>query len=357
MYITDYYNPNKGLTVISPIGMQKYTEKLNSFSQVFSSIFNSETNDKHSIDSCWESGNIYYADYDSGYVRKIKFDGTVIASLSLISPVCVSVIQNGLVMSRSIPIVSQEDNGCWIADKGSATVIKTDKNLNILYIYNGVNNPKCIAADVDGGCIVADDASQKVIKLSSIAQQLASLDYSSFSPPITSSTEYLKEIKPFKFVDIFAGSSSSSESISESFSNSSSTNSSSSTSSADDIQKFWMLANAKVYLVGYLNGVLMQLSFLNPLIGLPTPIYPDKPYNVGSIDIDLYERYLYVGIGNNKDSWIRKYSDVTEVLKKQLDIQFPYVLKVVQGYGSTCLYVLSDEYRVDDFVSSSSSSP
>jgi len=350
MYITEYYHPNKGLTVISPVGTQQYTEKLNSFSQVYSAILNSEYNDKYSIDSCWESGNIYYANYDSGYVKKIQFDGTEIASLKLVNPVCVSVIQNGLVMARSIPVTPQEDGGCWIADKGTARIIKTDRNLNILYIYSGVSNPKCIAVDVDGGCIVADDGSEKVIKLSPTAQKLAILNYDYFSPPITASNEFVKEIKPFKFVDLPAESSSSSRS------SSGSTSSSSSSSSINDIERFWILANAKVYLVSYLGGILYQSEYIDPLVGLPVPVYPDKVYNVGSIDVDLYERYLYVGIGNDKNTWIRKYAGTTEILKKQLDIQYPYVLKVVQGYGSTCLYVLSDEYKIDEMVSSSSSS-
>ena len=63
------------------------------------------------------SGNIYYANYDGGYVRKVKYDGTEIAVLALTNPYMVSVIQNSTAMNSVVTDPPQDDQGCY--DRGS----------------------------------------------------------------------------------------------------------------------------------------------------------------------------------------------------------------------------------------------
>ena len=107
----------------------------------------------NSVDSCWESGDVYVAKYSLGKVTKYKFNGNVISTLSLTSPSSVSVIQNSCQMVTEKNI---KDKGCWIIDGNS--VIKTDNNLNVLTTISGFSSPIfVVSAKSDEGCFVIDN--------------------------------------------------------------------------------------------------------------------------------------------------------------------------------------------------------
>jgi len=322
--VTDHYEAVQGLMVISSGGSQKATNDLSAHSETFYDIYNSTSNTKSSIDSCWTTGNIYYANYDEGYVRNIKYNRDLIASLSLTNPKCLSVIQSAVKMKLTnydVNGTQQEDLGCWICDQGSGEVIKTDNELNILNALSSINNPSCVAADIDFGCFVADDATGFLIKLSSSATVLGVLAYSSFNPPITT----VQDIKTYR----------------------------------DTANKAWLLANDHIYNLAYSNGAITQIS--NTDVSSSSSLSSeDMLGHIGSIDIDRNTNYLYVCGGNNSEGWITKYDTYGNRIGGiyGLNISFPYIIKVVQVNGSSCLYVLSDPSKWDgyDYDSSSSSS-
>ena len=185
MNITNY-NPNQGLMIIAPTNSQKYTEKLDSYSQILTNIYSSNSASKFCIDSCWESKNIYYANSSEGYVKKISYDGTEISSLSLINPSMVSIIQYSNAMSTSITYPPQDDQGVWIVDSSTNKAIKTDNELNILYEAN-TSNVVSISASIDGGCYVVEELNGigSLIKISGSGVVQSSKNYTQFSPSIT----------------------------------------------------------------------------------------------------------------------------------------------------------------------------
>ena len=329
MNITNPYNPKQGLMIISPSGSQKYTERLDSYSQIFTDLYVSVYNNanKYCIDSCWESGNIYYANYDEGYVKKIQYDGTVIATLNLTSPFMVSVIQNSIAMNSTVTYPPQDDQGCWIADKGTGKIIKTDKNLNILYTYSGMANPICIKADIDGGCLIVEGS--RLIQISSSAELIVIKPYTDFNPVVTN------------FIDL----------------------------AVDSGDWIWFCANDKLYNLMY-DASLIQLvqQFVIDPLGTDDPfssssseVFSEEEEHLAAIDVDrnvpLIQRYLYVTGGNSYKSFILKYASGALVDSKQYyDMSFPYVIKVVQGMGSDSLYVLEDSAKWDEYGYGSSSS-
>lgn len=334
MNITQHFDFDRGLAVISPQGLQKYTERLDSYSQILTQLYVSSANNinKYCIDSCWESGNIYYVSYDNGYVKKIQFDGTEIASLSLVNPLMVSVIQYSTGMSVTVNFPPQNDQGCWIADKGSGKIIKTDNNLNIMAELEGIDNPVALIADIDGGCYVVEEhtfpsVGGNLIKVSSDAEVLGVKPYSSFSPSVV------------KFIDI----------------------------AVDSAGWVWFCADDKLFNLTYSSGQLNQQYVLNPL-GSDDPFsssssepFIEETKHIGSIDTDRnnLSRHLYVAGGNGSEAFILKYNPESGSLlarKQYYDISFPYIVKVVQGMGSDSLYILEDSAKWDDYGYGSSSS-
>lgn len=322
MDVNSHYNPGQGLMIISPSGSQKYPDKLDSYSsistQIQCSTFNK--NNKFCMDSCWESENIYYADYDGGYVKKIGFDGVEIASISLSSPYMVSVIQNSSSMNTTVTYPPQEDNGCWIVDD-DGTILKTDNQLNILHQFIGVTNATGIISDLDGGCYVSGIylGSSCLVKLSSEAIVLAFKTYSSFSPSASN------------FRDM----------------------------SLDISGNLWFSANDKIYSLRYQNGQIVSLlpSPLDPISILPVST---EEYHIGGTDVDRNSllQYLYVTVGNSLKSYVIKYDQDGTLIIYQVynDISYPYIVKVIQGLDSDSLYVLEDSSKWDDYEYGSSSS-
>ena len=331
MNITQYFNPERGPTVISSAGSQRYTEKLDSFSQIYPSIYLSANNNRFAIDSCWESGNIYYADYNTGVVRKIKFDGTEIATLQLTNPSLVSVIQYDAAMSTEVSYPPQDDKGCWIADRGTGKIIKTDNQLNILYEISGVIDPVGLTTSANEGCYVADNDTENIIKLSSTATIQGIKSYSDFSPIIDTS------VNP-AFQEMVV----------------------------DADGRIWVCANDRLYSLVFTSGSIVQQFVLYPL-GTTSPSsssssdnLPGETMHLSSIDVDrnIADQFLYVTGGNSNNAFIFKYDFSGNLVDENLyyDISFPYIIKVSQGLNSDAIYILEDTAKWDEYEYGSSSS-
>ena len=324
MIITDYYSPSKGLTVISQDGLQKYPEALDSYSQIFSAIYTSVNNNRFAIDSAWESGNIYYANYDSGYVKKIQFDGTEIASLLLTNPVGLSVIQYAAQMSSLISSPPQDDSGCWIMDAGEGEIVKTDNELNVLVEVTGITDPVGIISNIDGGCYVMDDSSASLIKISSDGTTEDTMDYADFDPAME------------QFRDM----------------------------ALDANGILWVTGDDRLYQFIYSNEVIQRQLVIEPLgtdtLFSSSSSEDNEEMHIGGIDVDRNStnQLLYVSGGNSEKAWIAKYnsSGVNKGEETYYDLSYPYVLKVVQGLNSECLYILEDPEKWDEFGYGSSSS-
>jgi len=311
--ITDYYNPSQGPMVISASGIQKSSENLDTYSQIFSDIYISEYNNKFAIDSCWESRNIYYANYETGYVKKIDFDRTELASIQLTNPFCLSIIQNSARMASTVEFPPQDEKGCWIADAGTDKVIKTDKDLNILTEATGISDVVCVASDVDGGCYVLESSTNTIIKLSKNGGVLATIAVSALSPAGVSP----KEVVVTANGDVAVGVTSSTP--------------------YDETPGYDL-----IYTLSYESGVLTQ----NEYVDLSSEGYDGF---VESMDIDRSGeiQYLYIVGNDNNNAWFVKYDfdDLSEPIVQRDDrnILFPAVLKVVQGNKSEGLYVLDNK--------------
>ena len=316
--ITDRYDPKQGVTVISGTGSQRFTENMDYFSQVFASVYSSDLNNKFAIDSCWESGNIYYANYDEGYVKKICFDGTVLASLALTNPLALSIFQYSDSMRTVIPDPPQDDRGCWIIDEYMdgftkvARLVFTDHNLNIVKTIDPLTNPICVIPAYDGGCYVADQTLQSISRYSSSSVLLGTYTFLGIYP---------KELA----LDL-----------------------------SNVTGNLWVLcSDDKVYNFSVTNtGFTLRFSISPIVFGS----------HVGAIDVDrnstLSQQYLYVTGGSRDSGWIKKYDKDGGLITSQtgLAMPFPYVLKAVQGYGSDRVYVLADFTKWDNYGYDSSSS-
>ena len=316
MNINNYFIPSEGPLVISPSGFQKFTNNLQSFSNTLTSIYTSIHNDKFAIDSAWESQKIYYANYDTGYVKKIQYDGTELANISLINPLSLSVIQFDKKMSTVITDPPQEDRGCWIIDIGTKKLIKTDNELNQLYSLSGLINPVCVLSDLDQGCFVADKTTKEIIKISAKALMIDS---------------YVLPSAPREMA-------------------------------LDANGILWVVAsNERIYSLYLDNNEIKERFNFSPFNneGFSSSSSEIEDH-IGSIDVDRnsFAQYLYVCGGNSRLGWIAKYDINVNLIaiQKHLNIPFPYVLKVVQGYQSETFYILSDPAKWNEYEYGSSSS-
>ena len=332
--ITNYFQPERGLSVISPDGLQRYTEALDSYTELASTLNVANINTKFAIDAAWESGDIYFCNHTSGNVKRISFDKTELASLELTNPICLSVIQYGSSMSDTITNPSQKARGCWIADAGTDTVIKTDNDLNIIYEVTGISDVVGIASTPDGGCyVVSQDnpftvGSLRFISSAGVLQD--TLDFGSFIPAITN------------FVDI----------------------------ATDNGGVVWIVANDLLYALTFSNETIAQIfSAIDPF-GMNPDLYSSsssedfpETMHISAIDIDrnsgIYQ-YLYVTGGDEEKAFVIKYDNGGTFIDEKLHygITYPYIIKVVQGTNSTSLYILEDTEKWDEdgYGSSSSSS-
>ena len=171
---TEYLADN-GIAAFSYQGYQKF----NSISEgkfYYASPLHTDITaiNKWTIDSCWETGDLFYINGNTVY--KTKYDGTLIASLVLTNPVSISVIQ------PTFNVLSVEygtDLGCWIVDETDKLLIKTDTNLNIVKTVINLSNPVRVVTSSDRGCFVLDDTLQWIMKFNSSMEMESFIDYSS----------------------------------------------------------------------------------------------------------------------------------------------------------------------------------
>jgi len=300
------YNLTQGNLVISSDGSKKVNESISFISQLYSQIYSSH-NTKFAIDSAYETGDIYYCSYDDNFVKKIKYDGTQIGISGIIKPKCVSVIQNSWNMPDVI-VTPSSDLGCWISNN-DGILYKTDARLDIRYTFDRVPNIQGIVSDTDDGCYVIDRTSPALIKFSSTAAL-------TWSFPLT-----------YTPIDI----------------------------ARDWLGAIWVMgSNNYVYNYTMDMGVIIENFRIYPLGNLDRdPVY-DK---LAAIDVDRKDNSLYVTGGDNTNGWIQKYNyEGAYLCKNELDMAFPYIVKVTQGNGSNGVYVLSDPEKWYEFGHDSSSS-
>lgn len=326
--MTSYFQPERGPSVISPDGLQRYTEALDSYTELASTLALGNTNGKFAIDAAWESGNIYFCNYDDGYVRKIQFDKTPIASLLLSNPTVLSVIQYSSSMENEVSDPPQEDRGIWVADAGTNKVIRTDNQLNILYEATGISNVLAVIATSDDGCFVVTTTT--LIKLDLEGNTLATLALSSFVPSVSSP----------RLVDV----------------------------ALDVNDNVWILVGDLIYNMSYQSGSIGQnLSAIEPLGSSPDLFSSSSSedvgenMHVGAIDVDRNSgssQNLYVTGGNSSRAFVIKYTSggFVESEETYYDISFPYIIKAVQSYGGEWVYLLEDTAKWDEFEYGSSSS-
>jgi len=325
MEITDYFNVDRGLSIPSPGGTRRVTEAIDSYSQLYTDLVSNGDATKHCIDSCWESGNIYFATSD-GYVKKIAFDGTVLASLELTNPVAVSVMQYASVMQTNVTYPPQDDKGCWIADNGTGKVLRTDKDLNVVAEYSGLTGVICLEADNDGGCFIAENSVGSILKIDSQANLISTKAFSTFTIPI------------------------------------------------QNVDRMSVDVNSRLYVLG--NDTLFNLVIDNQgnfvqwvaidILGSPYPFSSssediEEIMHVGDMDIDRNSgtnQYVYVTGGNGLRAFVIRYSgqSFSAITETYYNTSFPYVIQVVQGIESSSLYLLSDPYKWDQYEYGSSSS-
>ena len=327
--ITDYFDVNQGVSVLSSGGIRRFTEALDSYSQLYTSLITSNNATKHSVDSCWESGNIYCIN-DSGCVKKITFDGTVLASLQLSNPVAVSVRQYSSIMQENITYPPQDDKGCWIADNGTGKIIKTDKDLNILKEYSGVSGAFCLEATGDGGCFVAErrlvggSYLGSVFKLDTDMNLIATKDFTEFTTTIQNIDRVVVDVN----------------------------------------NKLWVLGDDILFNLSISSSNTIVEWFAIDILGANDPFSSsssDEEMHVGDIDVDKSSgnnQYIYVTGGNSSKAFVLKYnqSGINKGEMVYYNIGFPYVVQVVQGIESSSLYLLSDPYKWDQYGYGSSSS-
>ena len=322
MNVTDYFNPERGPAIISTAGLQKYTEQLDSYSQILTQFRVDSDSSKFVLDSAWESGDIYFANASGGYVQKISYQGTVKATLQLVEPIMVSTIQYAYSMSYIVTDPPQEDKGCWIADKGSGKIIKADKDLNVLVEVSGIDDPVCIVTDVDDGCWVADRSTNRIIKIDENGIILATTDYL-----VNYSISLIDEMRSY-------------------YNNA-------------DQSSIWAIGDDKIYGFRYESGAITRWATIDPFDELNSSSSSDgEEDHVGAIDVDRNTNDLYVVGGDSYSSWVLKYNSSASLLtsKSLWGVVFPYVVKAVQGYTANAIYILSDSEKWDEFGYGSSSS-
>lgn len=303
-----YYNPTSGVYVFATEGSQKIDASLSAFTNILNDV---RVNSSQNVaDICWESSDVYYCSYD-GKVRKIGFDDEIIAELQLVEPIGVSAIQYAATMSDAVSAPPQSDNGCWIADVGTGDVIRTNENLESIYEFGGVISPSYIVSDIDDGCYVADDNSLTIIKLDSMARMKGVIWYNAdIAPSIATITE----------MKAYLGS--------------------------NGNNNLLVLANDKIYRIEYYAGVFTLKTTIDPNADLSEIEFIDD-FNVRSIDVDRKEGYLYVVGSNAGSGWVLKYDLNGVLISRNSDLQMacPIVVRVVQCFASSDLYILGDSSR------------
>lgn len=303
--ITTQYIPTNGIRIFgnsqSKIATSLYNSNFDMVSLTLSDYGSFLLNNRNSVDSCWESGNIYLADTITNKVKKLSFDGTELFSLQCTLPKSISVIQREAQMLVNVV----EDRGCWIID--NTDIVRTDNELNVINTITGLTNSEyVISTRNDDGCYVID------------ANNIFRFDGEANLVGIGS--------RPSNIIDIRTNS----------------------------FGELYILTGtlSRLYKYIYNSGTIGNLNTLN--------IY--SYYNgmsLSSFDIDMGNTYQYIyAVGGIEDNYkiLKVDRNLIVLSSSTINGEYPWIIRVPQNVTSTSFYILGDNTKYHEFESSSSSS-
>ena len=315
------YAPSTGNITFSPQGYQYLSSISNSSFYYASDIKTDLTIDnKFKMDSCWETGDIYYIQGSSVYKR--TFNGTILYSLVLDSPISLATIQPTIPVANNIQTFSLTDNGCWISDNSSNKLFKTDSVLNVVSTIINFSDPALIVASSDGGCYIFDNGTNRIMKISASASVESFLPYSSIA---------ISHSNNVRGAD------------------------------TDIENNLWVISNNIIYKITYSDGGLISNQQINPLSDL---LFSSGYVSDVSVEKSTSRDAVYIVGCAPYTSWIAKYNLATTLVasNKLLSATYPRLAKTSQYGPSDVVYVVSEEEEVyvpnacEGFSSSSSSS-
>ena len=301
-----FYKKSRGTTVFGSDGLQQIYSQYNSVFNFISSLIPYEEvslSIPQAVDSCWSSGNIYYADVDGDVVSKISYTHDILATLDIVAPKSISVIQTSVPMDDSSP-TSIDDVGCWIIG-ALGDVIKTDGDLNVLVEITSLPDPSLVATNhSNGGCYVVDGS-------------FGLLNFNSNGDLIGTGS----------FTDDY---------VIGCLSN----------SDGD----FFVLTEDELYRFKNVGGLISMAH----VFGLSSYF---GSLAIGCFDIDTSTDDIYVSGGDNTTVKTVKFnSSNAYVADDSFSGDFPYIINVSQHPSSNTFYLLTDSDRLEIVESSSSSS-
>jgi len=298
---------NSGITAFGFDGYQQIYSQYNS-SFTFNSSLISYDNPisfptKQSIDSCWNTGNVFRLDQVNNLIIKTNFQGEFLSSFSITDPYSLSVIQYSVPMEEGNPM-GNECLGCWVT--GNTSVYKLDKDLNVEVEITSLTSPTFVCTNYDNnGCYVIDE---------------------SFGIYGFNENGDLIAIGNIMYDNII-----------EMYSNSNG--------------ELFILTESELYKLINSNGNI----FKNIEFNLAS--YLTSQMAIGCFNLDTSTNYIYTGSGDNSTTRIVKFnSNGNHLGTLSLDGKFPYVLRVSQHPSSQTFYLIEDSSKMESVQSSSSTS-
>lgn len=314
------YVPEEGAMIFSDGGYQRvtsvYNNGFNYRSRIETDIIPS---DKHLVDSCWETGNLYY--FENNIIHKNKYNGDSIATLSMSNVVSLAVSQALLPMSRSLSTF-REDNGCWVVRQYDKQLVKLDSELNASSTLINLSDPTLvISSDLDGGCYLFDDGQQWVMKINKDGEIQSYISYVSIDSSLTNSTMVKR-------------------------------------ASVDGSGNLWILIDLYIIKI-----TLSDVSMIKTLVLNPLQVLSLSPFSsiVSDFDIDRSSSTIYVVGGCKNKAWLVKYNfnGIVSTYARNINMEYPVSIKVTQYDGSKGIYVITEsdpQYLPIECETSSSSS-
>ena len=279
-----FYTKSRGTTVFGSNGLQQVYSQYNSIFTFISSLIPYEESINlsisQSVDSCWSSGNLFYADLDSGVVTKISYNHDILATLTLTNPLSLSVIQTSVPMDDSSP-TSVDENGCWILSSGSLT--KTDADLNSLVEVTNLPDPLLVTTNhFNGGCYVIDGS-------------FGIMGFDSDGALVSSGS--------FTYDHVIG-------------------------CLSDSLGNVFVLTETELYRFVNVSGALSLAHTFSLSSYFPS-------LSIGSFDIDTSNNHVYVAGGDNSTIKIVKFNSSNSFLgSSSISGDFPYILKASQHPSS-----------------------
>lgn len=304
MNITEY-SPSSGIQILNNNIGQKLTTINNGIFNFMSNVYVNSFSimDKHSIDACWESGNLYIIDNITKKLFKYRYDGDLLYELQLTSPLSISTIQYSNKMSI---IETVNDNGCWVID--GVDIIKMNNKLEIIkHIKNLVEPRYIISAKIDNGCFVCD-LSMGILRFSSDGEMIG-----------------LGNLPLEEIIDI----------------------------SVSSFGELYILCKNYIHKYICKNGSVSLIKQLDISSYFSSSFIP----SCFAIDFSTTNQYVYIFGGNKINiKTIILTKDLVFYSQKLNTGDFPFVVKIPQHINANSIYLLCDNNKYDSYGTSSSSS-